>query len=331
VAEIRTDEEEKKKMKALQFDEFGAAEKVLKLVDLPEPGSPGTREVLVEMLYSPLNFHDLLRIGGHVAPPSLPAVGGNEGIGRVLAAGEGVAHVAAGDVVVLPLLLGTWRERLIAPAAGLAPLPDGDLQQYSMLGSNTPAAGLALSEYVPLAQGDWVIQSAGNGGVGRNVIALARHRGYRTASIVRRPDVAPELTAAGADVVVVDGPDAAAQLAAVTGQAPVRLAVDGVGGQVAGKLIELLTPGGTLVSYKASLGEIDQDGRGARKGITAEFLFVGAFDYAAKIAPVITEAVPLLQSGALRVPVTAVYDFTDIAAAIARLKQGGKILLRITH
>src|SRR6185437_15295407 len=163
--------------------------------------------------------------------------------------------------------------------------------------------GLALSEYVPLAQGDWVIQSAGNGGVGRNVIALARHRGYRTASIVRRPDVTGELTAAGADVVVIDGPDAVAQIAAATGHAPVRLAIDGVGGQVTGKLIELLAPGGTLVSYKASLSEIDEDGRGARKGITAEFIFAGAFDYAAKIAPVITETVPLVQSGALRVPV----------------------------
>jgi NADPH:quinone reductase-like Zn-dependent oxidoreductase len=329
VAEIRTKEEEK--MKALQFDEFGAAEKVLKLADLPEPGSPGPGEVLVEMLYSPLNFHDLLRIGGYVAPPPLPAVAGNEGIGRVLAAGEGVAHVAAGNVVVLPLLLGTWRERLIAPAAGLAPLPDGDLQQYSMLGSNTPTAGLALSEYVPLAQGDWVIQSAGNGGVGRNVIALARHRGYRTASIVRRPDVTGELTAAGADVVVIDGPDAVAQIAAATGHAPIRLAIDGVGGQVTGKLIELLAPGGTLVSYKASLSEIDEDGRGARKGITAEFIFAGAFDYAAKIAPVITETVPLVQSGALRVPVAAVYDFIDIADAVAHLERGGKILLRFTH
>jgi len=317
-------------MKALQFDEFGEAEKVLKVADLPEPGSPGPGEVLVEMLYSPLNFHDLLRIGGYVAPPPLPAVAGNEGIGRVLAVGEGATGVTAGDVVVLPLLLGTWRERLIAPAAGLAPLPDGDLEQYSMLGSNTPAAGLALSEYVTLAQGEWVIQSAGNGGVGRNVIALARHRGYRTASIVRRPDVTGELTAAGADVVIVDGPDAVAQIAAATGQAPVRLAIDGVGGQAAGKLIDLLAPGGTLVSYKESPSESDKE-RGDRKGISAEFIFAGAFDYPAKIAPVITEAIPLLQSGALHVPVAAVYDFTDITSAVAHLKQGGKILLQITR
>jgi hypothetical protein len=37
--------------------------------------------------------------------------------------------------------------------------------------------------------------------------------------------------AAGADVVVLDGPDATAQIAAATGHAPVRLAIEGLGGR----------------------------------------------------------------------------------------------------
>src|ERR1700754_4776739 len=110
-------------MRALRYDRFGDAEQVVKLVDLPEPDAPEAGEVLVDVLYSPLNFHDLLRIGGYFAPPSLPAVAGNEGVARVVAVGDGVADVASGDIVVLPLLLGTWRERLIAPAAGLTALP----------------------------------------------------------------------------------------------------------------------------------------------------------------------------------------------------------------
>ncbi|GIF47154.1 NADPH:quinone reductase-like Zn-dependent oxidoreductase [Asanoa ferruginea] len=309
-------------MRALRYDQFGDAEQMLKLVDLPEPGAPGAGEVLVDVLYAPLNFHDLLRIGGYFAPPSLPAVAGNEGVARVAAVGDGVDNVAPGDIVVLPLLLGTWRERLIAPAAGLAPLPDGDLQQYSMLGSNTPTAGLALSQYVPLAKGDWVAQSSGNGGVGRNVIALAKHRGFRTVSIVRRPEVVDELVAAGADAVVVDGPDTVAQMSAAVGQAPVRLAIESVGGQIAEKLIDLLAPGGTLVRYSAT----DQlDGKGA----DVEFLSTATMDFPTKVAPIIAEAVPLVTSGALRVPIEAVYDLADIKPAIAHLKRGGKILLRV--
>jgi NADPH:quinone reductase-like Zn-dependent oxidoreductase len=228
---------------------------------------------------------------------------------------------------VLPLLLGTWREQLITPAAGLFALPDGDLQQYSMLGSNTPTAGLALSEYVPLAAGEWVVQSAGNGGVGRNVIALARARGLRTASLVRNPLVVDELHAAGADVVVVDGPEAAAELTAAIGS-PARLAIDAVGGRVADTLIGLLAPSGKLVRY-AGDDNFDKDGQGAAKGITSEYLFVGAYDYATKIAPVIAEALPLVQSGAVHVPVAGVYELDDISAAIGHLKRGGKILLHI--
>jgi NADPH:quinone reductase-like Zn-dependent oxidoreductase len=315
-------------MKALQYDRFGAAEQVLTLVDLPEPGAPGTGEVLVDVLYAPLNHHDLGRIAGRIVPPTLPAVAGNEGVARIVAAGTGVTNVAPGDIVVLPLLLGTWRERLIAPAAGLAPLPDGDLQQYSMLGSNTPTAGLALSEFGALEKGDWVVQTSGNGGVGRNVIALARHRGLRTASVVRRPELVDELLAAGADVVVVDGPDLAARITTAIQQEPVRVAIDGAGGGVADQLIAVLAPGGTLVRYGAH-DDIDQNGAGAAKGVTSDYLFVGAYDYPTRIAPIIAEALPLVGTGALHVPIEAVYDLTDISAAIDHLQRGGKILLHV--
>ncbi|NMO55711.1 zinc-dependent alcohol dehydrogenase family protein [Actinoplanes sp. TBRC 11911] len=316
-------------MRALQYDVFGDAVEVLKLVDLPEPGAPGPGEVQVAVLYAPLNHHDLLTIAGTKKPnPALPAVAGNEGLGRVVATGPGVGNVEPGDIVVLPLLLGTWRERMTAPAHGLTPLPDGDLQQFSMLGSNTPTAGLALSEYVPLAKGDWVAQSSGNGGVGRNLIALAKARGFRTASLVRRPELVDELHAAGADVVVVDGPHAAAEIASATGNAPIRLAVEGVGGRVADELLGLLAPGGTLLRY-AARDEIDQDGSAAARGIHIDRLSVAGFDYATKIVPVIAEAVPLIESGALRVPVEAVYGLDEIRTAIAHLKRGGKIILRV--
>jgi NADPH:quinone reductase-like Zn-dependent oxidoreductase len=247
----------------------------------------------------------------------------------VIAAGSRVANVGVGDVVVLPLLQGAWRERLLIPAAGLEALPDGDLEQYSMLGSNTPTAGLALSEFEPLAGGDWVAQSAGNGGVGRNVIALARHRGLRTVSIVRRPDVVDELLASGADAVVADGPGLVRDIRRATGGAPIRLAIDGVGGAAAQSLLQVLSDGGAIVQYNSGSGPAGQDRQAASRAIRVERIFVGAFDYAAKIAPVISEAVPLIQSGALHVPVAAVYDFTDFERAIAHLKRGGKILLRV--
>ena len=49
----------------------------------------------------------------------------------------------------------------------------------SMLRINPLTAALLLTEYVELNKDDWVIQNAGNSGVGRSVIAFAQ--GSRTA------------------------------------------------------------------------------------------------------------------------------------------------------
>jgi hypothetical protein len=63
-------------MRTLRYDQFGEAEQVVKLADLPAPGGrgPGGRAVCAAGLPG------LLSIGGHVAPPRLPAVAGNEGV-----------------------------------------------------------------------------------------------------------------------------------------------------------------------------------------------------------------------------------------------------------
>ncbi|HZC95688.1 MAG TPA: hypothetical protein VE267_06100 [Bradyrhizobium sp.] len=63
---------------------------------------------------------------------------------------------------------------MIAPAQGLFPLPDGDRLQLALLGSNPPTAALILSEYADLEPGDWVVQNAGNSGVGRSLSAPSR-------------------------------------------------------------------------------------------------------------------------------------------------------------
>ena len=191
-------------MRALQILAYGDPLKVLELVDIPEPGVPGTGEVLIDVELAPLNLHDLLFMRGFFGGPPAPTVVGNEGFGRVGAVGSAVTNVKVGDHVLAPNLSLTWRERLIAPAQGLFPLPDGDRLQLAQLGSNPPTAALILSEYTDLKPGDWVVQNAGNSGVGRSLIAIAKLRGVRTISLVRRPELIDELKAAGADVVLID-------------------------------------------------------------------------------------------------------------------------------
>jgi len=209
------------------------------------------------MIAAPINPSDLLTITGQYgALPPLPAIGGNEGVGRVAALGDGVTGVRVGTRVLMPVAAGSWVSHTVAKAATLMPLPDeGDALQLAMLTVNPPTASLLLSEFVTLDAGNWVIQNAANSAVGEYVIQLAKARGLHTVNVVRREDMVPVLEALGGDVVLVDGPDLAARVAHATGGATIRLGLDAVGGSATDRLAQSLAVGGTVVNYGAMSGE----------------------------------------------------------------------------
>src|ERR1700746_2710921 len=84
-------------MRALQLTAFGNPVDGLKYVDVPEPDAPSPNQVLIGVEFSPINPNDLMVAQGIYAfRPSLPAVIGNEGVGRVLAVGTGVVSIKDG-------------------------------------------------------------------------------------------------------------------------------------------------------------------------------------------------------------------------------------------
>src|SRR4029450_2537897 len=185
-------------MRAVQIGTFGDPGIVLELAELPEPPAPTAGQVLIGVEHAPINMNDLYLIQGvYPVRPSLPSVVGNEGMGRVLALGRGVDPRKVGDRVLVPLYSFSWRERLVAPAAGLFPLPEADPRQLAMLGINPPTAVLLLNQSTALRPGDWVPKNAPNSGVGRSLIAIAKARGLKTLNFVRRPELVPELQAVG--------------------------------------------------------------------------------------------------------------------------------------
>src|SRR5512134_2575909 len=99
----------------------------------PLPLPPGTARIAV--LAAPINPSDVLTLTGQYGRlPPLPAVGGNEGIGRVAALGPGTASPAVGQTVLLPPGSGTWATHVVAEAPKLIALPSGaDPQQLAML------------------------------------------------------------------------------------------------------------------------------------------------------------------------------------------------------
>src|SRR5207253_5766563 len=76
-----------------------------------------------------------------------------------------------------------------------------------------------------------------------------------TVKVVRRDDVAAELRALGADVVLKDGPDLAERAKAATGGAPIRLGIDAVSGEACRRIADCVADGGVVVSYGSMSGE----------------------------------------------------------------------------
>jgi NADPH:quinone reductase-like Zn-dependent oxidoreductase len=320
-------------MRAVQLTSFGNPVDGLEYVDIPEPDAPGPNQVLLGVEFSPINPNDLMVAQGIYAfRPPLPAVIGNEGVGRVLAVGPGAEGVKIGDLVLAPPGSFTWRERITVSGRGLSKLPpDADPQQLAMLGINPPTAALVLSEYVDLKPGEWVVQNAANSGVGRWVIAFAKTRGLKTVNIVRRPELVAELEAIGGDVVVVDSPDVSERIKAAVGQAELRLALDGVSGPATSVLAATLSRHGTLVSFAAmserpmSINPLDF----IFKPLTMRGFWLGHPEIAAKIAPAIVQAAAMIASGQLHIPVAATYPLSAIKDAVAHAQRGGKILLDV--
>ena len=222
-----------------------------------ELDAPGDGEALVAVLASPINPSDVLTLTGEYGMlPDLPAIGGNEGVGRVVSVGADADGSLVGRMVMLPPGIGTWRTHLVADTTRLTPVPDDtDPLQMSMVTVNPPTAALLLSEFVELGPGDWLIQNAANSGVGGYLIRLAAEAGIRTVNVVRRESAVEDVRTRGGDVCIVDGPGLRDRVFAATDGVRPRLGIDAVGGTATGRLASTLERGGTLVNYGAMSGE----------------------------------------------------------------------------
>ena len=74
-------------------------------------------QALVEVLAAPINPSDVLTLTGlYGMLPPLPAVGGNEGVGKVVALGPDTKGPPVGQTVLLPVGCGSWATHIVAEA-----------------------------------------------------------------------------------------------------------------------------------------------------------------------------------------------------------------------
>jgi NADPH2:quinone reductase len=242
-------------MRAIQILHTGGPE-MLTLRDLPIP-TPGSGEALVQVEAGGVNFIDTYFREGRY-PAQLPYTLGQEAAGTVVAIGEDVTAVKAGDRVAWCGVPGTYAEFALAPVARLVPVPDRvsfEQAAGAMLQGMT-AHYLAHSTYA-IQKGDEVLIHAGAGGTGLLLTQMAKALGARVFTTVSTEEKAALSRAAGADeVIFYTQADFAAEVKRLTEGRGLPVVFDSVGKATFDQSLTCLRSRGTMVLFGGASGAV---------------------------------------------------------------------------
>ncbi len=232
------------------YSEFGNPSDVVKLTNNPQQALT-KGEIRVRILAAPINPADINFIQGtYGIRPKLPCTPGIEGCGEVIESTS--PNFAPGDKVIFIQRANTWAEEVICSANVALKIPsETPTEQAAMIKVNPVTAWAMLTNFTKLPKKSWVIQNAGNSGVGLCVIQIAKLLGLRTISLVRREALIPELTELGGDLVLLDNKDSIAHIKETLKEELPTLALNAVGGDSALRLMDALAPSGIHVTYGA--------------------------------------------------------------------------------
>jgi NADPH:quinone reductase-like Zn-dependent oxidoreductase len=316
------------------MEQYGGPE-VLQLRDVPEP-TLLPAQVLVEVRAAGVNRGDLQR---REAPPAegavLPMIIGWEVAGIVRAAGELIQHVRPGDRVVAILTNGGYAE--LATPVGMATLPIPDSLSFEEA-AGIPVAYLtawfALTRRAALRGGEAALIQAAGAGVGTAGVQIARLRGARVIATAGSDEKLARIRDLGANEAVnYRTTDFAQAVWQFTGGRGVDVVLESVGGDTLIRSIELLAPGGRLVSVgntSAKFPPIDS-GLLMEKDISLMGLYLGAELMRSGAIEEFAKVVDLCARGELKVIVDRVLPLAEAAQAhhiLADRSNFGKVILR---
>jgi NADPH2:quinone reductase len=235
---------------------FGGPEALI-YEDAPVP-EPGAGEALVQIAASGLNFIDVQHRAGRYKLPSMPVTIGSEAAGTVSAVGAGVTEVKVGDRVAYAMVVGSYAEYAVVPAARLVPLPAGvDFQSAAAVMLQGMTAHYLTHSTYPLKPGDVAVVHAAAGGAGQLVTQLARKRGAHVIATVGTEAKAALAREAGAqDVINYSTQDFEAEVKRITGGRGVDVVYDSVGKDTFDKSLNCLRARGMLALFGFSSGAV---------------------------------------------------------------------------
>ena len=230
----------------VEFKMLGKPEKQLYVTEYNIKENLKFNEILIEVIFFPVNPADLLLVEGRYATPpsSFPASIGAECIAKVIKIGKKVKSFNMGDIVI-PLTRNNWAQIIKVQENNLIKVNNNiNLLQASMLKVNPATAYLMLNNYVKLSVGDKVLQNASNSGVGSYIIQLAKYYKIKTYNLVRRKELINKLKKLGAYKVILDNNKFKSK-----NTLGVKLFIDAIGGNKVNKWSAHIENHGTIINY----------------------------------------------------------------------------------
>lgn len=305
-----------KMMQAIQVHDFGGPE-VLVLEQVPVP-QPGSGQVLVRVIAAGVNPADWKIRAGLYKPPRalpLPFTPGLEAAGMIEAVGPDVTTFRVGQAVFGPLV-GAYAQYALAPVTDLLPKPTNlTFEEAASVPVGALTAWGSLIEEAKIQAGQRVLIQGAAGGVGIFGVQLAHWKGAV---------VTGTASAGNAEFVRSLGADQVVDYKAKPFESVLHdldVVFDAVGGDVFVRSLQVLRPGGVLVTVAAQV----PPEMGAAEGKRVVRGGRAAIENLAQIAS-------LLSSGKLKTYVSAILPLADARKSHEMVQTGhtrGKIVLKI--
>lgn len=287
----------------------------------PEPGSG---EVLVRVRAAGLNGADMMqRRGLYPAPPGSPQdIPGLELAGEVVGLGPGARRFKEGDRVMAVVGGGGQAELATVHERQAMPVPDEmDWPEAGGFPEVFTTAHDAVFTQAGLEPGEHLLVHGAAGGVGTAAIQLARATGARVTATVRNEALRDQVAALGADVIPPEGFEE---------HGPFDVIAELVGAPNLAANVKSLSTLGRLIIIGISAGAKAELNLGALMGARARVMGTNLrsrpLEQKAAAARLIERSVlPLMASGAAKVPVYATYPLADAEQAYEAFAAGGKL------
>ncbi len=289
----------------------------------PDP-RPGKDEVLVRVRAAGINGADMMqRRGLYPAPPGWPAdIPGLEIAGEIVENGPGASRFEPGDRVMAIVGGGGQAELAVLHERMLMPVPERlDWPQAGGFPEVFATAHDALFPQAGLQPGERLLVHGGAGGVGTAAIQLGVATGARVTATVRNPDNREQVAAFGATVIEPDGFER---------HGPFDAILELVGAPNLDANVDALATNGRVVVIgiaAGAKGELNLAKLMYKRGrVMASTMRARPLEEKALMTRRLERHVlPLVASGAIRVPVAETFSLDDAAAAYERFAAGGKL------